>query len=255
MDRRSGSRFLSGPLARREELGRAWRIFREFIRGFRHFHFLGPCVTVFGSARFREGHPHYELARQVGQTLAQAGFTVMTGAGPGVMEAANRGAQEAGGRSVGCGIDLPMEKGLNPYLDSAVSFHYFFVRKVMLVKYSHAFFVLPGGFGTLDELFETATLIQTAKIHDFPLVVMGTDYWQSLLDFIASDMVGGGTISLEDYERLIVSDDVDEAVARVAALTEQRLGPDWRRRRRPSWLLGEHDPLPADGAVEGEAAS
>lgn len=250
----AASEFLAGPQDRRFELQRAWRIFGEFIRGFRRLHFVGPCVTVFGSARFREGHPHYELSRQVGAELVRAGYTVMTGGGPGVMEAANRGAKEAGGRSVGCGIELPAEQGLNPYLDTSVDFRYFFVRKVMLVKYSYAFFIMPGGFGTLDELFETATLIQTAKIHDFPLVVMGTDYWRPLLDFIEHQMVNAKTISPGDYERLLVTDDVEEAVQHVVKVTTERFGLRWRKRRKPSWVLGEKDPVKG-GSSPASAAS
>ena len=153
--------FLSGPGKRVSELVRAGRIFTEFLRGFRRLHFVGPCVTVFGSARFPEDHVYYRLAREVGAQLAHAGFTVMTGGGPGVMEAANRGAQEAGGRSIGCNIELPCEQEPNPYLDEWVEFDHFFVRKVMLVKYSYAFVVMPGGFGTMDEIFETLTLVQT----------------------------------------------------------------------------------------------
>ncbi|HYB44324.1 MAG TPA: TIGR00730 family Rossman fold protein, partial [Candidatus Methylomirabilis sp.] len=163
------AQFLQGPQRRGFELARALRIFAELMRGFRSFHFLGPCVTVFGSARFGEHHPYYGLAREVGAGLARSGFTVMTGGGPGIMEAANRGAKEAGGRSVGCNIELPEEQRPNGYLDRWITFRYFFVRKLMLIKYSYAFVAMPGGFGTLDELFETATLIQTGKIRDFPI--------------------------------------------------------------------------------------
>src|ERR1700687_2991816 len=179
----SEERFLTGPHRRSWELGKALHIFWEVIRGFRAFHSLGPCVTVFGSARFGEETPFYPLARQVGTGLARAGFTVMTGGGPGIMEAANRGAKDVGGFSVGCNIELPQEQKPNPYLDKWVTFRHFYVRKLMLVKYSYAFIVMPGGFGTLDEIFETATLIQTRKIEDFPLVLMGKNYWQPLLDF------------------------------------------------------------------------
>src|SRR6266850_6078740 len=149
----------------------------DFLRGFRVLHFVGPCVAVFGSARIKAGSPDYELARKIGAGLSRMGFTVMTGGGPGLMEAANRGAKEAGGRSVGCNILLPTEQTPNSYVDRMVTFRYFFVRKVMLVKYSYAFVVLPGGFGTIDELFEALTLIQTRKILDFPVVLMGVDYW------------------------------------------------------------------------------
>src|SRR6478736_6477141 len=172
------TRFLAGPHSRGSELRFAMRVFREFIRGFRNLHFVGPCVTVFGSARFAEDHPYYVAAREVGRLLAQRGFTVMTGGGPGVMEAANRGAKEAGGASVGCNIELPQEQQPNPYLDRWIECRYFFVRKVLLFKYSYAFIALPGGLGTLDELTEALTLVQTGKIQKFPVVLMGTDYWQ-----------------------------------------------------------------------------
>jgi len=169
--------FLVGPRLRREEIARLFRILSDFMRGFRALHFLDPVVTVFGSARFPESHRYYALAREVGRQLAEAGFTVMTGGGPGTMEAANRGAREGGGTSVGCNIELPHEQKPNPYLDLFVEFRYFFVRKVMLVKYSTAFVCMPGGFGTMDEIFETATLIQTGKILGFPLILVGREYW------------------------------------------------------------------------------
>jgi uncharacterized protein (TIGR00730 family) len=166
-------RFLAGPTTRLAELRRAVRIFAELVRGFRALHFLGPCVTVFGSARFDEGEPYYALAREMGRRIGRMGFTVMTGGGPGIMEAANRGARDVGASSIGCNIALPMEQKPNPYLDRFIEFKYFFVRKLMLVKYSYAFVALPGGFGTLDEVFEVATLIQTRKIEGFPCVLMG----------------------------------------------------------------------------------
>src|SRR5579883_1751674 len=171
-------RFLRGPQPRGSELLHALRIFREFVTGFRALHFVGPCVTVFGSARFGEQSPYYALGRAVGAELARAGFTVMTGGGPGLMEAANRGAWEAGGQSIGCNIELPKEQKPNPYLHRWLTFRHFFVRKVMLVKYSFAFVALPGGFGTLDEVFETATLMQTHKMREFPLVLMGVRFWE-----------------------------------------------------------------------------
>lgn len=206
---------LAGPRSRLSEARRVARIAAEFIRGFRHLHFLGPCVTVFGSARFDQEHPSYDLARQVGRALAEAGLVTMTGGGPGVMEAANRGAREAGGLSVGCNIRLPHEQAPNPYLDRFVEFRYFFVRKVMLVKYSSAFIVLPGGFGTMDELFEALTLVQTRKIDSFPIVLMGTDYWAPLLSFLRDTLVGQGTVSAGDLELLTVTDDPQVAMAAV----------------------------------------
>jgi uncharacterized protein (TIGR00730 family) len=234
---------LSGPRGRWSELKRIGRIAAEFLRGFRALHFVGPCVTVFGSARFAENHEYYRLGREVGQRLAMAGFTVMTGGGPGIMEAANRGARDIGGPSVGCNIELPHEQKPNDYLDLFVEFRYFFVRKVMLVKYSYAFVVLPGGFGTLDEIFETLTLIQNGKIRDFPLILMGRAYWRPMLELLA-DMVAAGTIGPEDPGRLLVTDDPDEALA---AILERvgRLGVDWHPRPVPRWVLGERRAVPA----------
>jgi uncharacterized protein (TIGR00730 family) len=208
--------FLEGPRARLSELWRAARIFAEFIKGFRALHFVGPCVTVFGSARFPEGHAYYELAREMGGRLAQSGFTTMTGGGPGIMEAANRGAHEAKGRSIGCNIVLPMEQKPNPYVDRFIEFRYFFVRKVMLVKYSYAFVVLPGGFGTMDELFEALTLVQTRKIENFPVVLMGESYWRPMLDFVRTTMVAARTISPEDIDLVTVTDSPDEAMRVIA---------------------------------------
>ncbi|HJS73286.1 MAG TPA: TIGR00730 family Rossman fold protein, partial [Vicinamibacteria bacterium] len=199
-------RFLAGPESRLKELARLVRITLEFLRGFRRLHFVGPCVTVFGSARFKDDHPYYAIAREMGQRLARSGFTVMTGGGPGIMEAANRGAKEAGGRSIGCNIQLPREQAPNPYLDLMVEFRYFFVRKVMLVKYSYAYVALPGGLGTMDEVFEAATLIQTGKMRDFPIVVMGKDYWEPLLSFLRDTMIPAGTIEPRDLDRIFVTD-------------------------------------------------
>lgn len=227
-------RFLEGSAKHRHELARLSRIVREFLRGFWRLHDLGPCVTVFGSARFREGHPYYELARDVGARLARAGFTVMTGGGPGIMEAANRGAHEAGGYSVGCNIELPHEQQVNPFVDLSVDFRYFFVRKVMLVKYSYAFVVLPGGFGTMDEAFETATLIQTGKISGFPVVVMGEEYWRPLLDFVRGTLAERGTIAPHDLDLFSVTDSPAEAVATALAAAKQKFGLRWRPRRRRS---------------------
>jgi len=231
--------FLQGPQPRSFELGRAIGIFCEIMGGFRKLHFLGPCVTVFGSARFTEEHAYYQLAREVGQRLALAGFTVMTGGGPGIMEAANRGAREAGGYSVGCNIVLPQEQKPNHYLDCWLTFRDFFVRKLMLVKYSYAFIALPGGFGTLDEIFETATLIQTHKMQDFPLVLVGREYWRPLLDFLHDRLVESKTIDQVDVNRIRLTDSADEAVqlAQDAAIKQFGLsyGPKIKRR----WFLWE----------------
>ncbi len=238
--------FLEGPQSRLRELQMLLRTARDFLRGFRILHFVGPCVTVFGSARFKEGHPYYEMSREVGAALARVGFTVMTGGGPGVMEGANRGAKEAGGRSVGCNIRLPLEQGANPYLDEWVDCHYFFVRKVLLLKYSYAFVVMPGGFGTLDELSEALTLIQTKKIDDFPVVLMGSDYWAPFLD-MCQRMIEAGTISVEDLDLMLVTDSVEEAMAHIESRAVVKFGLTRRRRPKPSILLGERprEPMPA----------
>ena len=232
-------RFLQGPQPRGFELARLFRIVGEVIRGFRTFHFLGPCVTVFGSARFGPDHRCYRMARDLGAGLARAGFTVMTGGGPGVMEAANRGAKEAGGQTVGCNIVLPEEQKPNPYLDRWITFHYFFIRKLMLVKYSYAFVALPGGFGTLDEFFELATLIQTGKIQDFPLVLMGKEYWRPLLDFFRDRLLAEGTINPADLDHIVVSDDPDEVVRSIADVAMGRFGLTYGPRIKRRWFLGE----------------
>ena len=236
-------RFLDGPRRRLEELGRLFRVMAEFVRGFRALHFVGPCVTVFGSARFPPGHRYYDMARSMSARIGKLGFTIMTGGGPGIMEAANRGARDVGAPSVGCNIKLPFEQKPNPYLDRFVDFRYFFVRKVMLVKYSYAFVALPGGFGTLDEIFECATLIQTGKIKDFPLVLMGLDYWQPLIAFVRDTLVPAGTIAPKDFERIKLTDDPVEAVAHVrdVALGSHGLtyGDRPRRRHAPRWWLWE----------------
>jgi uncharacterized protein (TIGR00730 family) len=232
-------RFLHGPQKRGFELWRAVRIFFELLGGFRALHFVGPCVTVFGSARFKEDHPYYEMARATGLRLARAGFTVMTGGGPGIMEAANRGAKDAGGPSIGCNIELPQEQKPNPYLDKWVTFRHFYIRKLMLVKYSYAFIALPGGYGTLDEIFETATLIQTRKIDQFPLVLMGKDFWQPLLDFFQRRLVANKTIDAADAERIIVTDSPEEAVDAIADTAMHRFGLTYAPRMKRRWFLWE----------------
>jgi uncharacterized protein (TIGR00730 family) len=231
-------RFLAGPRSRLQEFRTLLRIGAEFVRGFRILHFVGPCVTVFGSARFSEEHAYYALAREVGGRLARMGFTVMTGGGPGIMEAANRGAKEHGGLSVGCNIELPQEQKLNPYVDRAVTFRYFFVRKVMLVKYSYAFVVMPGGVGTMDELFESLTLIQTKKIADFPLVLMGKEYWQDLMDLLEK-MVAAGTVGREDLRLLLVTDSVHEAMKHIEACAVEQFGLARKRAKKRIKILGE----------------
>lgn len=230
--------FLEGPQKRRWELRLLLRIIREFFIGFRTLHFVGPCVTVFGSARFPETHPFYLLAQEAGRHLAQLGFTVVTGGGPGIMEAANRGAKDVGGHSVGCTIQLPYEQHTNPYLDIIVPFRYFFVRKVMLVKYSYAFIVMPGGFGTLDECFEALTLIQTKKVLNFPVVLMGKTYWQPIQIFL-QQMVEAGTISSADLELLFLTDSVEEAMEHIRVYAIERFGLRQRRVPHRSAVLGE----------------
>ncbi|MBI2283956.1 MAG: TIGR00730 family Rossman fold protein [Bacteroidetes bacterium] len=203
--------YLDGPKPRINEFFFAWNVFRQMIRGFRTLHFLGPCITVFGSARFREGERYYEVAREFGKRIAGLGFTTMTGGGPGIMEAANRGAFENGGQSVGCNIKLPFEQHPNPYMQKWITFDYFFVRKVLLVKYSYAFIIMPGGFGTMDELFETITLAQTDVINDFPIVLYGKEYFAPLMQAIDT-MVEKGTISPADKQLILLTDDIDEAI-------------------------------------------
>lgn len=193
------------------DISRAFSIGLEFFHGFRMLRNIGPCVTVFGSARFDESHRYYKTAREFSQCLGKAGFTIMTGGGPGIMEAANRGARDVGAKSIGCNIQLPMEQIPNAYLDMWAEFEHFYVRKVMLVKYSSAFVVLPGGFGTMDEVFETLTLIQTAKIKRFPIVALGTDYWQHLQEFVQRSMIETGTIEPEDLDPILVTDDFELA--------------------------------------------
>lgn len=231
--------FLEGPQKRSSEFLRAIRIFFEFIRGFRQLHFIGPCVTVFGSARFPETHRYYKLGRTMGAGLARAGFTVMTGGGPGIMEAANRGARDAGGPSVGCNIVLPKEQKPNPYLDKFVEFDHFYIRKVMLVKYSYAFIILPGGFGTMDEAFETATLIQTGKISDFPVVFMGRDYWEPLFNFMHQTLVTEGTIDAKDLDYFLLTDSPEEALTHVRDTAMRKFGLTYAARGRRRWWLGE----------------
>ncbi len=204
--------FLKGRQGRGADLESAVRYFLEFLKGFEFLNFAGPCVTVFGSARFEAGHPHYELARQLGGALARAGYTVMTGGGPGIMEAANRGAKEAGGLSIGCNIALPQEQQPNPYVDRFIEFEHFFVRKVMMVKYSNAFVALPGGFGTLDEIFEVVTLTQTEKLESFPIICMGNHFWEKLNDFMRDTLIHEGTISPEDLDIIKFADTVEQAV-------------------------------------------
>jgi len=203
-----------------------WRVLRiqtEFVEGFEALEDLGPAVSIFGSARIEQDDPLFQAAHEMGQVLARRGVAVITGGGPGIMEAANRGADELGGISVGLGIELPHEQGMNDSVNLGLMFRYFFARKVMFLKYAQGFICLPGGFGTFDELFETLTLIQTGTVQDFPLVLYGVDYWSGLLDWLEKTMVGCGYISPRDMDLITVTDDVEEAVA--AACSQITGGP------------------------------
>jgi uncharacterized protein (TIGR00730 family) len=226
--------YLEGPKSRGYELNFAWRVFSQFIKGFRHLHFIGPCITVFGSARFKDDHPYYIKAREFGKRIAESGFTTMTGGGPGIMEAANRGAFENEGKSVGCNIQLPFEQHENKYMHKSVTFEHFFVRKVLLVKYSYAFIIMPGGFGTMDELFETLTLVQTKSITQFPIVLFGKEYYKPMLDNI-DWMAQQGTIAKEDMNLVLVTDSVDEAMEHITSYIN--LNYKIKRRRRAIWLF------------------
>jgi len=221
------AQLLAGKRERGDDLESAVRIFLEFLRGFEAFEDITcPCVTVFGSARIAEGHRYYQMGRSLGRLLAQHGYCVMTGGGPGLMEAANRGAKEGGGLSLGCNIILPSEQSPNAYLDRVVTFEHFFVRKVLLVKYSCAFVLLPGGFGTLDEAFETITLMQTGKIQHFPVIAMGSDFWNPISRNLFTSMLANGTISQEDTRLLTPADTAEDVLALIeASIDEQRSVP------------------------------
>lgn len=226
--------YLDGPKPRINELKFAWSIFTEFIKAFRTMHFVGPCITVFGSARFTEENEYYIAAREFGKRIAALGFTTMTGGGPGIMEAANRGAYENDGYSIGCNIQLPFEQHENPYLHKSFTFNYFFSRKVVLVKYSYAFIILPGGFGTMDELFETLTLIQTKTINDFPVVLFGKKYFQPLMNYI-DYMKREKTISPEDLNLVLLTDDYDEAMNHIKTYIKSNYTV--KKRRKIWWLF------------------
>jgi uncharacterized protein (TIGR00730 family) len=226
--------YLEGPKSRGYELGFAFRVFWQFLKGFRALHFIGPCVTVFGSARFKEDNKYYAQARVFGKKIAELGFATMTGGGPGIMEAANRGAFENGGVSVGCNIQLPFEQKPNPYVTKSITFEHFFVRKVLLAKYSYAFIIMPGGFGTMDEFFEILTLVQTKTVTNFPIVLFGKAYYQPLLEMIEW-MVGEGTISKEDLSLVLLTDDAEDAMQHIQnyVQTNYKIRP----RKRFWWLF------------------
>ncbi len=226
--------FLEGPKSRGFELLFAFRVFRQFIRGFRRLHFIGPCITVFGSARFKENNIYYKSAREFGKKIAEMGFVTITGGGPGIMEAANRGAFEQGGISVGCNIRLPLEQKPNPYMNEFITFEHFFVRKVLLTKYSYAFIIMPGGFGTMDEFFETLTLVQTKTVTQFPIVLFGKDYYKDLWEML-EHMVAKGTISKEDLSLVLLTDDFDEAMLHVR--TYIRKNYKVKPRKRSWWFF------------------
>lgn len=194
------------------DLMRSIRIWKEFRQGFKKLNRIGPCVTFFGSARFKEDNSYYKMAYETAYEVGKAGYAVMTGGGPGIMEAANKGAKDSGALSIGCNIELPVEQAPNAFTDINIGFHHFFVRKVMLLKYSHAFVLLPGGFGTMDEIFEVATLIQTGKICNFPVVVMGSDYWKEIGPFMRKTMIAQGTISENDLDFVKITNDPLEAL-------------------------------------------
>ncbi len=226
--------YLEGPKNRSYELAFAWKVFRQFIKGFRTLHFVGPCITVFGSARFKEDHIYYQQAYELGKRIAALGFTTMTGGGPGIMEAANRGAFENNGTSVGCNIQLPFEQKANPYMHTSITFEHFFVRKTLLAKYSYAFIIMPGGFGTMDEFFETLTLIQTKTVTRFPIIVFGKSYFKELWDYLFF-MADNGTISTDDLKLVLLTDSVDEAMEHIQ--TYIKMNYKVRPRRRSFWLL------------------
>lgn len=226
--------YLEGPKSRGYEFLFAFRVFRQFLKGFRTLHFVGPCITVFGSARFKEDNNYYAAARDFGKRIAAMGFTTMTGGGPGIMEAANRGAFENGGMSVGCNIQLPFEQQPNQYVQKSITFEHFFVRKVLLVKYSYAFIIMPGGFGTMDEFFEILTLVQTKTVTNFPIVLFGKEYYQPLMDAIA-EMAKQGTISREDLSLVLFTDDADEAMNHIRGYVQQNY--KIKARKRYWWLF------------------
>lgn len=233
--------FLSGPRSRWKEFKTLLKIAQQFFYGFRKLHFVGPCVTFFGSARFPEGHPYYGATRSIARRVGRVGFTVMTGGGPGVMEAANRGAKDVGATSVGCNIVLPHEQHANPYLDVDLTFDHFFVRKVLLLKYSVCFVVMPGGAGTMDELFETATLIQTGKVKGFPIILYGREFWADTLKQLEY-MIDRGTITRGEMDFIHVVDSVEEATEvlqdQLVDMWQQRKGkgadiPEWWFLKQP----------------------
>lgn len=230
--------YMDSPKARVKELRFAIRVFREFIRAFRTFHFVDPCITVFGSARFKEGNPYYEAAMKFGEKIAELGFTTITGGGPGIMEAANRGAFNKKGISIGCNVKLPFEQKLNPWTNKSLTFDHFFIRKVIMVKYSYAFIILPGGFGTMDEFFETLTLVQTRTITKFPIVLYGVSYFQPLIAYLHL-MAKQHTIAKEDLDLVLLTDDINQAMEHIRkyVLSNYQI----RKKRKRLWWLFENN--------------
>ena len=226
--------YLEGPKSRGYEFLFSIRVWLQFIKGFRNLHFIGPCITVFGSARFKEDHIYYNKAREFGKRIAETGFTTMTGGGPGIMEAANRGAYESGGMSVGCNIKLPFEQTANKYLHKCITFDYFFVRKTLLIKYSYAFICMPGGFGTMDEFFETLTLIQTKSITQFPIILFGKEFYKDLEELMGY-MVKQQTINPEDLQLVLITDSVDEAMEHIKVYITKNY--KIKPRKKLWWLL------------------
>lgn len=225
-------RFLEGPQSRGRDLRYIVDVAVEFLRGFRALHFVGPCVTVFGSARFKEDHEYYKTTQKLAGEIAKLGFTIMTGGGPGLMEAANRGAKDVGGKSVGCNIVLPHEQHHNPYLDKWVNIKFFFVRKIMLIKYSYAFVVMPGGFGTLDEFYEAITLIQTQKIEMFPIIIFDTDFYAKLLEH-NEVMYREGTISRNDSRLYLATNSIEEAIEYIKEKSIAAFGLKYMQPKKP----------------------
>ena len=226
--------FFDGPQDRWKNFKYAVSVFFEFIKGFRALHFVGPCVTIFGSARFKEDHPYYQQARELSGEIAKLGFTIMTGGGPGIMEAANRGAKDVGGKSVGCNIILPHEQNPNPYLDRSVDIKYFFLRKALLMKYSYAFIVMPGGFGTLDEFFGAITLVQTRKIDMFPIIIFDKEFYQRIVDH-NKKMCEEGTISPADEKLYFVTDSIPEAIEYIKEKSIMAFGLKYMKPKKPFW--------------------
>ena len=226
--------YLDGPKSRGYEFVFLWKVVWQFFKGIRKLYFENPCITVFGSARYKEDHPFYKAAREFGKRIAQLGFSTMTGGGPGIMEAANRGAFENGGTSIGCNIVLPHEQKENPYLHTSITFDYFFIRKTLLIKYSYAFIIMPGGFGTMDEFFQTITLIQNKVLTQFPIVLYGKEYYKELMEAIQY-MANKGTISAADMNLVLLTDDIDEAMSHIRnyITTNYKIVP----RKRFWWLF------------------